>query len=62
MTHLPLPTSHSDIHEPPSIGDSLLCTALRSVVGLEDGRKKETEWGDMRFLLLLGFDLPSPIH
>lgn len=26
--HLSLPTGHSDIHESPSVGDSLLCTSF----------------------------------
>ena len=62
LTHLPLPTSHGNIHKPPSVGDSLLCTAFGSVMDLDRERKDETEQGggDMRLLLLLGLDLPSP--
>ena len=32
LTHLPLPTGHSNIYEPPGISDPLLSTAFRSVI------------------------------
>ena len=41
MTHLSLPTSHSNIYEPPGIGNSFLCPAFRSVVLLDPRIKKD---------------------
>ncbi len=42
LTHLPLPTSHSNVHETPSVCDSLLGTAFWSVADLDDGRMEGT--------------------
>ena len=41
MTHLSLPTSHSNIHEPPGVGNSFLCPAFRSVVELGPRLKED---------------------
>lgn len=38
----------------------LLCAALGSVMVLVHGRQEETKGGHIKFLLLLGFNLPSP--
>lgn len=46
LTHLSLPTSHSNIHESPSIGDSLLCTSFGSVIVLDYGTGGEAKHGE----------------
>lgn len=51
-THLPLATGHSNVHESPSMGDSLFSAAFWSVIKSECGREGETKERDMRLLSL----------
>lgn len=43
LTYLPLPTGHSNVHEPPGVGDSLLSAAFRSAMELDHRKEEETE-------------------